>query len=165
MAPTLRDENCQDELFLLDLYATSRAQEMAAVPWSSEQKEAFLKMQFQAQHDYYKEKYSSASFQIVVEEGVAIGRLYVLREPEVIRILDITIIEAKRGKGVGTQLLQRVLDEATQSQRPVEIYVETVNPSLRLFERLGFSQRAEEGFNFLLEWRPAGSPGQPPREN
>jgi hypothetical protein len=36
----------------------------------------------------------------------------------------------------------------------VGIYVESFNPSLSLFERLGFSEVEKEGLNLLLRWHP-----------
>jgi len=83
-----------------------------------------------------------------------LGRLYVLREKDKIRILDITILPEHRGAGVGTSLLRPLLEEADQSKRSVQIYVETFNPSQRLFQRLGFKPIAEEGVNLLLERTP-----------
>jgi len=154
MPITLRDTVEEDESLLFELYASTRAEEIARVPWTLEQKEAFLKMQFDAQHSFYEERYPAGTYQVILEDDVAVGRLYVLREPELIRILDITIVPEKRRKGIATELVGRVQEEGRQSQRPVQIYVETVNPSLGLFERLGFSRRSEEGFNYLLEWTP-----------
>jgi hypothetical protein len=41
--------------FLARLYASTRTEELAAVPWSAEQKAAFLDMQFRAQHAHYQQ--------------------------------------------------------------------------------------------------------------
>ena len=66
-----------------------------------------------------------------------------------------TVLPEFQNNGIGTSLLRDLLEEANQSKKRVLIYVETFNPSLRLFERLGFKSIAEEGINFLMEWRPA----------
>jgi ribosomal protein S18 acetylase RimI-like enzyme len=71
------------------------------------------------------------------------------------RILDITVLPEYRNRGIGTSLLRDLLDEASHPGKRVRIHVETFNPSLRLLERLGFKSIAEEGINFLMEWRPA----------
>jgi N-acetylglutamate synthase-like GNAT family acetyltransferase len=152
MSITLREEVPEDEPHLFALFAGTRADEMATVPWTVEQKLSFLQMQFDAQRSFYKEKYSSATYHVIMEDNVAVGRLYVAREKELIRILDITLVPEKRSEGIGTHLIKQLLNEGADTQRPVQIYVETFNRSLGLFERLGFSRRAEEGFNYLLEW-------------
>ena len=143
----------EDESFLFEVYASTRAQEMAFVPWDDEQRKSFLTMQFVAQHSHYRQQFPDASYSLICREGLPLGRFYVLREQDDIRILDLTLLPEYRNGGIGTSLLLDLLDEAAQSGKKVRIYVETYNPSLRLFERLGFKSIAEEGVNFLLEWR------------
>ncbi|HBB87037.1 MAG TPA: GNAT family N-acetyltransferase [Blastocatellia bacterium] len=153
MPITLRDTVAEDESFLFELYASTRAEEMALVPWNDEQRKAFLTMQFSAQDSYYRERFSDAGFSVILRDDLPVGRFYVLRDKDEIRILDITILPASRSNGIGTALLSELLTEAMESRKPVRIHVETFNPSVRLFERLGFKSIAEEGFNFLMEWR------------
>jgi ribosomal protein S18 acetylase RimI-like enzyme len=155
MPITLREALPEDEAFLFEVYASTRAQEMALVPWDDEQRKSFLAMQFVAQHSHYREQFPDASFSVILRDDLPVGRFYVLREADQIRILDITILPEFRNRAIATTLLQDLLDEAAQTGKRVLIYVETFNPSLRLFERLGFKNIAEEGVNFLLEWRSA----------
>jgi ribosomal protein S18 acetylase RimI-like enzyme len=156
MSITLREALPEDDPFLYEVYASSREQELALVPWTEEQRKAFLSMQFNAQHAHYREQYPHASYSVILGDDVPLGRLYVLRENDAIRILDITLLPEYRGNGVGSSLLGQLLEEAAQSKKPLQIYVETFNPSLQLFQRLGFKPIAEEGINFLLEWQPEG---------
>lgn len=151
MAITLRAASEEDAAFLLEVYASTRADELALVPWTNEQKEAFLSFQFNAQDSSYRERFPEASYQIILQDNMPIGRLYVLREAEEIRILDITMLPPQRNSGVGTTLIRELLTEGEQTNRPVRIWVEHFNPSLRLFERLGFFKLEEDGFNCLME--------------
>jgi len=153
MPITLRDALPEDEPFLFEVYSSTRAQEMALVPWDDEQRKSFLAMQFNAQHSHYREQYPNASYSLICREDLRVGRFYVLREKDGIRILDIALLPEHRNGGIGTSLLRDLMNEAGPSGKSLRIYVETNNPSLRLFERLGFQRIAEEGFNFLLEWR------------
>ena len=155
MSITLRDTRPEDEAFLLRVYTTTRAEEMALVPWDDEQRNSFLAMQCAAQHSHYRHQYPEASYSVILRDNSAVGRLYVMREEHDIRILDITILPEYRNGGAGTSLLQDLLDEAAAAGKRVLIYVETFNPSLRLLERLGFKNIGEEGINFLMEWRPS----------
>lgn len=127
---------------------------MALVPWDEEQKKSFLSMQFAAQDSHYRAQFPDASFSIIYRDDSPVGRLYVLREEQEIRILDITILPEYRNCGVGSSLVQELLAEAAAAGKRLRIYVETYSPSLQLFERLGFKSIAEEGMNFLLEWSP-----------
>ena len=154
MPITLRDAAAEDEAFLLELYASTRADEMALVPWTEDQRQAFVKLQFAAQHEHYHNQYPDAGYKLIMQNYERVGRLYILKGDAEITILDITVHPKYRNQGIGTALLRDVLAEAAQTQRSVGIYVESFNPSLRLFERLGFSEAEKEGFNFLLRWHP-----------
>ena len=152
MTITLRDAGLDDEPFLLQVFACTRAAELALVPWSDEQRDAFLQMQFNAQHSYYHERHPDADYKIILRDDEAVGRLYVLREKDLIRIMDITVLPDYRNAGIGSGLIQSLLDEATGAKQKVQIYVENFNPSLALFKKMNFSLLKEDGFNLLLEW-------------
>jgi ribosomal protein S18 acetylase RimI-like enzyme len=156
MSITFRSIEPDDEPFLLRVYGSARAEELDRVPWNEAQREAFLKMQLAAQHHHYRERYPDAAFQIILVNQEAVGRLYVARLDEEIRIIDITILPEYRNSNHGTAIIKGLLAEAAQSGKPVRIYVESFNPSLRLFERLGFTKIDENGVHFLMERQPTG---------
>lgn len=149
----LRPVTPADDAFLLSVYATTRAEEMKQVPWSAEQKETFVKMQYTAQKQHYAATYPRASHDIIYAHEIAVGRIYVERSGEAVHILDITVLPEHRGRGTGAALLRRLMEEAGASGKAVTIYVESFNPSLRLFERLGFQKDREEGFQSLMKWQ------------
>ena len=143
-----------DYAFLLEVYASTRADEMALVPWNADQRQAFVKMQFAGQQEHYQNTFPTASHQIIQSSGRPVGRLYVDRLEQEIRIIDITVMPAERNAGIGSFLLSGLMDEAARVGKVVRIYVENYNPSLRLFERLNFKPVDEQGFHLLLEWSP-----------
>jgi ribosomal protein S18 acetylase RimI-like enzyme len=151
---TLRPVGPDDEAFLLALYASTRAAEMAMVPWSDEQREAFVKMQFAGQQAHYQKTYPAASHQVLLSSDRAVGRLYVARLADEIRIIDITVMPLERNRGIGTLTLKELLAEGKKAGKVVRIYVENYNPSLGLFERLNFKPVEQQGFYLLLEWTP-----------
>jgi ribosomal protein S18 acetylase RimI-like enzyme len=133
---------------------------MARVPWTEEQKRAFLDLQFEARDRHYRSWFPAARFDVIERGGAAIGRLIVDRGDDAIRIVDIALIPEQRGRGLGGALLRGLLDEAAGSGRPVRIHVERGNPARRLYDRLGFDPIEEQGLYELLEWRPR--PAVPP---
>jgi GNAT superfamily N-acetyltransferase len=157
---TLRPVAAEDEAFLLKTYGSVRADELAQVPWSASQREAFLKMQFDSQQLHYRTHNAEAAHDIILLNERPIGRLYVARRDREIRILDITILPEDRNQGIGTSLIKGLIDEAARVGKPLNIYVEFYNPSLRLFERLGFlkvDRPDDDGVNHLMEWRALSS--------
>lgn len=151
---TLRSITTDDLPFLYQIYAGTRLEELAQTDWTAEQKAAFLQQQFTAQHDYYQANYTTARFQIIERQGQAIGRLYVDLWADQIRIMDIALLPYQRGHGVGTQLLEAILNEGRQAGLPVTIHVERFNPALRWYERLGFRVMEDKGVYYFLKWTP-----------
>jgi ribosomal protein S18 acetylase RimI-like enzyme len=159
----LRPITDADVPLLLRIYASTRAAELAAVPWDDAAKAAFVQMQFQAQHQHYRQQYADAQF-CVAEAGsedgqgrVAVGRLYVWRRAGSLHIVEITILPEFRQRGFGTWLLQALQCEAAAAGRAgvVSIHVEHGNPALSLYRRLGFQKVRENGMHDLMEWRAA----------
>ena len=143
----------EDESFLYQVYASTRADEMARVPWNEAQREAFLKSQFAAQQLDYRRRNPAATHDIILLNSDPAGRIYVDRRDQVIHILDITVLPKHRNKGAGTTIIKRLMDEAADAGKSLTIYVESYNPSCHLFERLGFTKIADDGVNYLMEWR------------
>jgi ribosomal protein S18 acetylase RimI-like enzyme len=144
----------EDEPFLRRVYAGTRAEELAIVPWSDAQKDAFLAMQFDAQHRYYHQQFPDASFDIILREGEPIGRLYVDRRDDEIRIIDIALLPEARGEGIGGKLLADLIAEAGASNKPIRIHVERYNRAMSLYVRLGFAPIGESELYFLMECNP-----------
>jgi ribosomal protein S18 acetylase RimI-like enzyme len=152
---TFRPIQADDEAVLFQIYASTRQEELAPVPWTAAEKDAFLRMQFNAQHRYYQEQFPDASFQMILLGDRPAGRLYLHRREDEFNIIDIALLPPYRNAGLGTTLLREVLAEADAASNPVRIHVERFNPALRLYERLGFSRIADTGVYFLME-RAAG---------
>jgi ribosomal protein S18 acetylase RimI-like enzyme len=150
----LRPVEPADREFLLRLYASMREDELWQVDWPPEQKSAFLEQQFTAQDIHYRERYPGATLDVVEIGGEAAGRLYVARWEREIRVMDIALLPEFRGRGIGTRLLRRIMEEGEGTGCAVSIHVERMNPALSLYGRLGFRLREDKGVYLLLE-RPA----------
>jgi GNAT superfamily N-acetyltransferase len=141
--------------FLFRVYRSTREEELAmVVDWTAEQKDAFVRQQFEAQHAWYQEHYEGAQFDVILVDGQPAGRLYVHRRPNEIRLVDITLLPEYRKGGFGTSILRDLLAEGEAAGKPVTIHVEIYNPAMRLYERLGFRPIEERGPYRLMEWRP-----------
>jgi len=145
-----------DEELLYRIYASTRTEELAPVPWTAAQKEAFLRMQFGAQSRDYAANYPNAAFMVILLDGAPAGRLYVDRRQDELLIVDIALLPEHRGGGVGGAILRDLLAEAAAAGKPARIHVEHMNPALRLYERLGFRRTADQGIYLLMEWTAAG---------
>lgn len=158
MPVSLRPVQADDEGFLYDLYAATRAGELAQWGWDAAQQDAFLRLQFRAHEQHYARALPHADQQIVVRDGASVGRLIVARNDRDIVLADIALLPAARNAGLGTRLIAAVLTEAAATARPVRLHVAIGNPALRLYRRMGFVVLAETATHYFME-KPAAAPG------
>jgi len=138
--------------FLARVYASTRTEELAPVPWSEAAKSEFLDMQFRAQHAHYRRYYPGADWLLILHGGEYAGRLYLTRRPSEHCIIDIALLPEHRGKRLGEALLRDLLDEAAAAAKAVSIHVEKFNPAMRLYRRLGFRTIEDKGVYDLMRW-------------
>lgn len=148
----LRPVTDADREFLVGVYASTRDEELSQVAWEPGQREAFVRMQFDAQDHQYRLSNPHGAFDVIEVDGRPAGRLYVDRRPTDIRIVDIALLPEFRGAGVGGRLLDRLMDEAAASGRTLSIHVEIHNRAAALYTRLGFVAVAEHGVYRRMEW-------------
>ena len=153
---TLRAEEPDDAEFLYEVYASTRAEEIALTGWSEGDAEQFLRSQLALQSHHYHTYFPESSFDIVLDGGERVGRLYVERKSKAIIIHDIALIPAARGKGIGSHLLSEIISDADASGLPVQIFVEQHNPARNLYARLGFRAAELDGIYYLMERLPLG---------
>lgn len=154
-----RPATSDDQTFLLEVYGSTRAEELALTTWDQAQRDAFLSMQFSAQQSHYGQHYPEGEHYIILVNDHAVGSLYVAEIENEIRILDLTILPQHRNAGIGTQIMKELMAEAALIGKPLRVYVESFNRSLGLFERLGFEKSGESGHSYLMEWRAENGSG------
>ena len=159
MSISLRRVSAQDDQFLFQLYASTRAAEMALVNWDPVQKQAFLKMQFETQRRAYEHQFPGGQDQIILRDNTSAGRLLIDHSDEYVLIVDIALLPEYRSAGIGTNLIRGLQTEAAESARTLRLHVEGSNPALRLYERLGFRTIVQNGLYWLMEWKEKGRAG------
>lgn len=123
---------------LLAIYNDTRAKEMQHFPFTREQAAQFLQMQFTAQHQHYRSHYPNASYDCVLFDSEVIGRLYINREKDQIQLIDISLFLSHCNQGIGSYLLNQLIQEANDNNRRITAHVEFTNPARHLYQRLGF---------------------------
>jgi ribosomal protein S18 acetylase RimI-like enzyme len=148
----LRPVTETDRDFLLEVYGSTRDEELSQVAWADGQRDAFVRMQFDAQDTDYHARNPDGTFDVIEVGGRPAGRLYVDRRPGDIRIVDIALLPEFRGEGVGAHLVGLLMQEAAASGCKLSIHVEIHNRAAGLYDRLGFAVVAEQGVYRRMEW-------------
>jgi ribosomal protein S18 acetylase RimI-like enzyme len=144
-----------DQEFLVGVYASTRAAELAQVPWDESQKDAFIRWQFGLQRQEYDTRFPDARYEVILVDGVPAGRIWVGTDDTQIRLLDIALLTEFQNRGVGTYLLRQLMDEAAQSKKALRHMVFVLNDNAyRFYERLGFETIEDLGGYKHMEWKP-----------
>lgn len=142
------------------LFGDLRALELALVPWSIAQKQAFLDDQFGLQHAHFTRFHPKCDFWVIeqglpLQPALPVGRLYLDRSGEWFRIVDIGLFGHARGGGLGGELIAWAQSEAAAAGRKgIKLHVAENNPRARaLYLRTGFTDDgAVEGNHQPMVW-------------
>jgi len=150
----LREATPEDEPFLLEVYASTRLEELEGFGWSEDQKLAFIKMQFIAR----ERSYPRVDDRIIILNGCPVGRMMVDRGDAAILLRDIALLTEYRNAGIGSRLITALMKDAAAAGKPIHLHVVSTSPAVRLYERLGFCKNGDETAAYLeMKWTPATS--------
>ncbi|MEK6336036.1 MAG: GNAT family N-acetyltransferase [Acidobacteriota bacterium] len=150
----LQRVTAEDDAFLLTVYHSTRADELGQAQWKEGQKELFLKWQFDLQRREYDARFPDADYLVILINDQPAGRIWIGRDPEQIRLLDIGLLPEFQNRGVGTALIKLLIDEARQANKALRHMVLVLNNDAhRFYERLGFVEIEEFGAYKHMEWK------------
>jgi ribosomal protein S18 acetylase RimI-like enzyme len=151
----LRQERDEDAGFRFHLFCDSRSPELALLrQLGAEAFDQIMRFQFQAQTMSYRASFPQARFDIIELDGTPVGRIVVDRPGTMIHIVDQAVVPALRSRGIGTAVMQALMDEAAKARLPVRLKVASSNdPSIRLYQRLGFAPIDSTSLYLEMEWR------------
>lgn len=149
----LRPAGIVDEVFLLELYAQTRAEELAQSGLDALQREVFVQMQFRARQTSYQAAYPLATDEIIcTAAGVPVGRVLVDRKQDGMRLIDIEIMTERRRQGFGTQVIRELQYECAARDWEMSLQVLKGSPAERLYRRLGFKVAGEDPLRRQMVW-------------
>lgn len=146
-----RPASAEDAAFQFEVYASTRAEELAGLGWSAAQQEAFLRMQYSMRRQSYEMSSPDARHSILLSAGVPAGTAIVWRAPAEIQLVDIAFLPEFRNRGLGTRFLEGLIGEARRSALPLRLSVLRGNPATRLYERMGFVARSTSSMYIEME--------------
>jgi GNAT superfamily N-acetyltransferase len=150
----LRSVAAHDQEFLLAVYASTRAEELAQVQWEAGQQEAFVKWQFEMQRREYDARFPDAQYDVILIDDLPAGRIWIGRDSEQIRLMDIALLPQFQNRGAGTLLIRDLIEEARITNKHLRHMVFVLNNNAdRFYERLGFVVIEDLGGYKHMEWK------------
>lgn len=150
----LRPVNTGDEEFLISVYASTRAEELAQAEWTATQRDQFVRWQFGLQRNEYEKRFPEARYEVILIDDEPAGRIWVGHDSEQIRLLDIALLPEFQNQGAGSALVRQLIEEATDAGKPLRHMVFVLNNDAhRFYERLGFEVIEDFGAYKHMEYR------------
>jgi ribosomal protein S18 acetylase RimI-like enzyme len=113
-----------------------------------------LKLDMVAQNRNLRERWNVAEVQIITSDGADVGWMQSSIKDGARYLEQIFIDTPFQSRGIGTGIINGLIDEAKLDQRPVTLGVVKTNPALRLYERLGFRITHEDDRKFYMRREP-----------
>jgi len=144
----LRPARAADSEFCFLLHKAAMGDYVAAI-WGWDE---------QVQRDYHTRGFTPGRWQIITANGADAGMLDVERRPEEIYLGRIEILPDYQGRGIGSRLINALIDEAGQKDQDLVLEVLTVNHrAYALYQRLGLREVGRSGDgNIKIIMRSAG---------
>lgn len=152
MDVTLRSETAADRAFLRALSGEVRGSELGLAGMDQGMLQTLLAIQFEAQRQSYLQAYPAARCDIIEVDGLPAGRRVVARAGGALHLVDIALMPAWRGKGIGSTQLRGLQREAADAGLPLRLHVALNNRAEALYRRLGFKETVVSGMHRTMEW-------------
>ena len=148
----LRSVSPIDASFIRHLFEQVRTAQFTATGLSGPIVRQIVAQQFRSQTTAYATQFPEAISLIVTRDGTAIGRLLLHCTDERWHIVDIALLPAECGCGIGTKIIDAL--EASARSRGIVVLtlvVLTSNPGARRFyQRQGFDQMGPAGAHIAM---------------
>ena len=107
----------------------------------------------------FRKRWEVAEVRIITRDGADIGWLQAAGEGDAVFLKQLFVDAPLRRWGIGTEVMHRLIDEATRGGRAMTLGVVKANPARRLYERLGFKVTHEDEHKlYMRRQRDAAAP-------
>ncbi|HEX6302200.1 MAG TPA: GNAT family N-acetyltransferase [Acidimicrobiia bacterium] len=144
-ATSLRSAKVQDREFLFELHRAAMGPYLEELfgPWDDA-----------IQWEFFDRWFQRSEASVVVLEGEDIGVLGLEHRVDEVYVTRIEIHPDWQNRGIGSAVMQQVLDQAAVDGKAVSLHVFEINPAFRLYERLGFATAGKHEDRILMKVRP-----------
>jgi GNAT superfamily N-acetyltransferase len=127
----------------------------AETAWINER----LQLKREDQESTFRNLWKPTQVCVIQADGVDVGWLQTVVSKDEEFLGQIFVAAPFQRRGIGTEVLRRIIDEASSRKLPVRLAVVKFNPSRRLYERLGFRVTHEDERKIYMSREPDRAPG------
>jgi ribosomal protein S18 acetylase RimI-like enzyme len=104
----------------------------------------------------FRQRWEPQEVRIIVRDGTDIGWLHSDIRGDALFLGQLFVDAPFRRQGIGTQVLNHLIGEATRARQAMTLGVVKSNPARRLYERLGFRVTHEDERKLYMRREPSG---------
>jgi len=150
MKVTLRPANAAD-------FEACRRTYFAEMDWINDR----LQLKRDDQESMFEKLWNPSQVCIIQADGADVGWLQTVTSKSDEFLGQMFVDAPFQNKGIGTEVLRRIIEEASRRRLPVRLAVVKFNRSRRLYERLGFRVTREDDRKVYMTRDPDPPPGAP----
>jgi GNAT superfamily N-acetyltransferase len=114
-----------------------------------------LNLDLEKQAANLRKRWDVQQVRIITLDGADIGWVQSMIEGDALFLGQLFVTPAHQGRGIGTTIVHRLIEEAACDRRAVTLGVVKTNPALRLYQRLGFRTTHEDDRKFYMRRDPS----------
>jgi ribosomal protein S18 acetylase RimI-like enzyme len=113
-----------------------------------------LGLDMAAQAASFLQNWDLAEVRIIAVGNSEVGWLQSSVRDDGLFVAQLFVDDRFQGQGIGTEVMNRLIGEASRLNQAVRLAVVKTNPALRLYERLGFHITHEDDRKFYMKRNP-----------
>ena len=113
-----------------------------------------LGLDMAAQAASFLQNWDLAEVRIIAVGNSEVGWLQSSVRDDGLFVAQLFVDDPCQGQGIGTEVMNRLIGEASRLNQAVRLAVVKTNPALRLYERLGFHITHEDDRKFYMKRNP-----------
>lgn len=110
-----------------------------------------LNLHRDAQMAGLRKQWQADQARMITFDGADVGWLQSFTRDGSLFLAQLFVDAPFRRQGIGTEVMRRLIGEASDAQRPVTLGVVKANPALRLYQRLGFHITHEDDRKYYMK--------------
>ena len=104
-----------------------------------------------SQETSFRQQWNSTQVRLIALDGTDVGWVQTITEDDELFVAQMFVDSRFQRNGIGTEVMRRLISEATAFNLAVRLNVVRINPARRLYERLGFRVTHEDDRKFYMK--------------